>query len=499
MNRNQVKLTLPNDVTYLPLAQSFAREAAVIFGFSGKELTEMEIALEETFVNVIKHGQHFESNETVKIICERIPRGITVRVQETGIPFDPKQLNSYKPSDAVGTYASTGLGLHLIRQMMDEVEFENLGPKGKETRLTKYRVDPSAAEADMVNELKGELEPAVIQEQIPYSVRGLDPPEAIEISRCAYKSHGYSFFDDHIYYPQRLVAMNDSGELVSAVAVTQDNTFMGHAALLFQHDEDSIAELTFVFVNVEYRGQGAFTRLIDYLFTCPKKRPLTGMYAYAVANHVFTQKAMVRYSINDCGLLLATSPNSWKFKGIAGDSTQRISVVLSFKYMEPPVAKELYVPAHHREIIEKLYNNIGAREHRYLTSAPESNAAQPAAEIESSFNEAEGCAEIFIRKFGSGVLKEVRRILRGFCVKQLACINLFINMEDPGICEHTAELEKLGFFFAGILPCTRAGDAIILQYLNNVEMDYSKINLYTDMAKELCSYIRARDPNANIG
>ncbi len=25
--------------------------------------------------------------------------------------------------------------------------------------------------------------------------------EAIEISRCAYISHGYSFFDDHIYYP----------------------------------------------------------------------------------------------------------------------------------------------------------------------------------------------------------------------------------------------------------------------------------------------------------
>jgi anti-sigma regulatory factor (Ser/Thr protein kinase) len=498
MNRNQVKLTLPNDVAYLPLAQSFVRETAVIFGFSGKELTEMEIALEETFVNVITHGQNFESNETVKITCERIPRGITVRVHETGIPFDPGQLTNYKPSDAVGKYVATGLGMHLIRQMMDEVEFENLGPKGKETRLTKYRVDPKDAEADMVDDLKSELEPTVIQEQIPYSVRGLDPPEAIEISRCAYKSHGYSFFDDHIYYPQRLVAMNDSGELVSAVAVTQDNTFMGHAALLFQYPEDYIAELTFVFVNVEYRGQGAFTRLIDHLFSCPKKRRLTGMYAYAVANHVFTQKAMVRYAINDCGLLLATSPNSWKFKGIAGDSTQRISVVLSFKFMEPPVSKNLYVPEHHREIVEKLYRNIGAKDHRYVAPEVAANQAEQASEIESSCNESESCAEIFIKKFGTDVAKKVRRILRGFCVKQIACINLFLKLEDPGTYAYAAELEKLGFFFAGILPCTRTGDAIILQYLNNVDMDYSKINLYTDMAKELCAYIQARDPNANI-
>ena len=27
---------------------------------------------------------------------------------------------------------------------------------------------------------------------------------------------------------------------------------------------------------------------------------------------------------------------SWKFKGIAGDASQRISVVLAFKYMETP-------------------------------------------------------------------------------------------------------------------------------------------------------------------
>jgi serine/threonine-protein kinase RsbW len=77
----------------------------------------------------------------------------------------------------------------------------------------------------------------------------------------------------------------------------------------------------------------------------------------------------------------------------------------------------------------------------------------------------------------------------------MAAINLFLKLKDPLTAKYTAELEKFGFFFAGILPETKIGDAIILQYLNNVDLDYDKIQLVTDIAKELMNYIRERDPN----
>lgn len=494
MDRRLVKLTLPSEASYLPLAQAFVRETAVLAGFTGKNLLEMEVALEETFINVITHGQQFERDEPLEIACERIPRGLKIVVHETGIPFDPGRVGAYRPGEGLQTLPAKGLGTHLIRQLMDEVRFENLGPGGKQTVLIKYRADAAEDEGGLAAPPHDGLEPEVIQEQIPYTVRGLDPAEAIEISRCAYKSHGYSFFDDHIYYPDRLVSLNASGEMISAVAVTADNRFMGHAALLYQSAEEAIAELTFVFVNVEYRGQGVFKRLIEYLFARPKPRPLAGIYAYAVANHVFTQKAMMRYGIHDCGLLLATSPNSWKFKGIAGDGSQRISVVLSFKYLEPPSAKELYVPQRHRAIVERLYQHLGAMEHRYRLAEADSPPSRPG-QIESSCNELESCAEIFIKASGPDVVKQVRRLLRSFCLRQIACINLFLNLEDPGTCGHAAEFEQLGFFFAGILPRSRIGEALILQYLNNVAIDYGKIHLQSEMAQEMCRYIQACDPN----
>jgi hypothetical protein len=337
--------------------------------------------------------------------------------------------------------------------------------------------------------------PGIITEKIDYEVRGLDEHEAIEVSRCAYKTHGYTFFDDHIYYPERLVEMNRKSEMISAVAVTKDNIFMGHAALLYQYPEDKIAELTFVFVNVEYRGQGALNRLVDYLFQIKKKRELRGIYAYAVTNHIFTQKSMIKFQINDCGILLATSPASWKFKGISDDATQRISVALGFRYMIPPVSYNLFVPEHHREMVSKLYQHLGATHFFIVPSSDSLEFDSPSATINTGVNELEGCAEIFIASYGSDVRQQLRKILHGFCVEHISAINLFLKLKDPLTFWMTAEFEKLGFFFAGILPESRIGDTLVLQYLNNVSLDYSKILLVSDIAKDLLDYIKAHDPN----
>ena len=205
--------------------------------------------------------------------------------------------------------------------------------------------------------------------------------------------------------------------MISAVAVTKDNVFMGHAALVYQYPEDRAPELTFVFVNVEYRGQGIFNRLNEFLMSTPKRRECAGIYAYAVANHIFTQKTMARYGINDCGILLATSPRSWKFKGIPGDPTQRISVILSFKYLAPPQALTLYPPAHHRDMIVRLYRHLGAN-HAWGQAPAAAALPETDSDILADVNASESCAEIFVRKYGRDVVREVRRRLRGFCLQQ---------------------------------------------------------------------------------
>lgn len=490
---DSIKLTFPNKLEYSYLVQQFVREIAKMIGFTGDELNKIDIALEEAVSNVMIHT-HDEENPTFDIICDHIAGGIRIIIKEMGIPFNPEGIRKYEVSGNLDDLSTSGLGIYLIQNVMDHLEFHNLGTQGKETVMIKFLPD-ELQKGVVTDQQAGNKEPAVIKEKIDYTVRALAEEEAIEVSRCAYKTHGYTFFDDHIYFPERLVEMNRKHEMISAVAVTADGTFMGHSAFLYQYPEDVIAELTFVFVNVEYRGQGALNRLVDYLFTVPKKRELRGMYAYAVTNHPFTQKSMIKFQINDCGLLLATSPASWKFKGISEDTTQRISVLLSFKYLEPPLVYDLYVPPHHQEMVEKLYRNVGAN-HRYLVPTAEQLVCTRAESVISDgANELEGCAEIFVMEFGQDLIKQIRKSVRHYCLNGMAAINLFLKLKDPLSAKYTAELEKLGFFFAGILPESRIGDAIILQYLNNVDLDYGKIQLVTDIAKELMNYIREHDPN----
>ena len=204
---------------------------------------------------------------------------------------------------------------------------------------------------------------------------------------------------------------------------------------------------------------------------------------------------MIKFGIMDCGVLLATSPNSWKFKGISDDTSQRISVVLAYKYMITPEKKNLFVPEHHREIIEKLYRNIGSLHNFVSDQTPDISTAPTGAVIETSLNELESCAEISIVKYGQDTLKQLKQLTRKYCVSQVATIDLFLRIDNPLVCTLTPEIEKIGFFFAGILPESRTGDVLILQYLNNVDFDYNKVHLLSDIAKELLAYIEKCDPN----
>jgi len=503
VRHNLLKLSVPCDLSYLRIVQTFVREVARQFGFSGDDLYKIELALEEGVTNVMEHAfADDDEPNPFDIICERVKLGMRIIIKEKGIPFDPRQLPHFDPIKNIEQASPSGMGLFLMRESMDEVAFFNLGPEGKETHLIKYlpakNIEEYLTPAECRDEPAPVDAPVKTAGKIHYTVRRMEPGEAIEVSRCAYKSHGYTFFDDHIYYPDRIIELNATDEMISTVAVTEENTFMGHAAFLYPAPGARIAEFTFVFVNQAYRSQGCMGRLCEFLLTIPKKHELAGTYSYSVANHAFTQRGVLKLGFNDCGILLATSPATWRFKGITEENEQRISVVLSFKYIQTPPARSLYAPPEHREMIARLYENIRAG---HIFTIP-SMAAPPfigdESIIETSVFASESCGEIWVNRYGSHIVREVRGILRDLCLKQIAAINLFLRLEDPTTYFVTEELEKLGFFFAGILPETNIGDVLILQYLNNVALNYDTVQVYSDTAKAILAYIRARDPNASL-
>ncbi len=208
--REFVKLTLPNDLSYLPVARACVREAAQKFAFAGGDLDHIDLALEEAVSNVIEHAFDAGEESTFDLIVESFARGLRLIIKEKGIPFDPSLLPRYNP-EKVLEEGTSGMGMFLMQEVMDEVSFRNLGPEGKETHLIKFRRDKNIEECLPAAELAPEPQaPPPLARKIDYDIRGILPGEAIEISRCAYKTHGYTFFDDHIYYPERVMKRGKS-------------------------------------------------------------------------------------------------------------------------------------------------------------------------------------------------------------------------------------------------------------------------------------------------
>jgi len=77
-------------------------------------------------------------------------------------------------------------------------------------------------------------------------------------------------------------------------------------------------------------------------------------------------------------------------------------------------------------------------------------------------------------------------------------LQLLLPLQDPATQILVEDFEEMGFFFAGILPDESIGDALILQYLNNVPFEYGQIAVHSECSRELLAYIKGRDPNENL-
>jgi anti-sigma regulatory factor (Ser/Thr protein kinase) len=122
-------LTVPYVRTALPLISTFSREAALFFGASTEEAGQIELAIEEAGLFIIDSiPADFAVDETFSVLCRRENDGVRFHLLNKGLPVNVDGLPEYV-SDAPEEHLE-GLGLHLMRSVMDDVQFLNHGRQG---------------------------------------------------------------------------------------------------------------------------------------------------------------------------------------------------------------------------------------------------------------------------------------------------------------------------------------------------------------------------------
>ncbi len=495
-------LTLPTDLSYIAVAKRYVREVSAKMGFDDDEQAEIDRAVFEAVRNVMEHAFEPSEKEEFSISCERVPAGLKIIVKDRGLPFDPnKDLSSGTGDEATGVKPDTGHGIPLMRHLMDEISFHNLGHEGKELHLTKYLKGQSIEDYVAACELQPYEPPATKRprkdRKIEFGIRLMRPEEAIEVARCVYRSYGYSYFYPAIYYPDRMVALNESGQVVSAVAIAEDGDLAGHCSLFRSDVRSPIAEIGQAVVKPKYRGQGCLVKLTEFIIQEGKSLGLTGVFVSAVTNHTFSQRVGERLGFYNCGMKLAYAPSSVSFKGIHEHLSQRETFTVDYQYLKKPEGLVLYPPPHHKHFIAELYGNLGV-----FPQLAEPNACRleypegpSALETKTALFAPEGFAVIEVKQYGRDIVQNVSRELAKLRLQRYDAVELNLDLADPLTCRITEEFERLGFFFGGILPGGSGRETFTLQYLNNMVIDYDRIKVYSGMGRATLDYIKEHDPN----
>ncbi|MCS7062331.1 MAG: ATP-binding protein [Anaerolineae bacterium] len=114
---------------------SFAAAAAAEVGFDELQINRIELAVDEACSNIIDHAYSGQPGEiTIEVSGER-GHNLLIVIIDQGKPFDPSSVQEYVPSSSLDDAKVGGLGLHLMRQTMDQVCFE-FGVPGVGNRLT---------------------------------------------------------------------------------------------------------------------------------------------------------------------------------------------------------------------------------------------------------------------------------------------------------------------------------------------------------------------------
>ncbi len=97
----------------------------------------IDLALEELTLNTMNHG-HDGGLHEIEIAVKSEPEAITIEITDDGRPFDP--LNDAPQPDvgaAIEDRPVGGLGIHLVRTMMDEMSYRREGDKNRITLVTR--------------------------------------------------------------------------------------------------------------------------------------------------------------------------------------------------------------------------------------------------------------------------------------------------------------------------------------------------------------------------
>ena len=117
------KLRFPSRTENLEVVRDFVHRLALKAGFVDERADQISLAVDEACTNVIKHAHQYNSRRMIDLAVIYDNKRFEIIITDKGKGFDPKSLQEPDLSKYMHEAKMGGLGIHLMKTLMDEVNY----------------------------------------------------------------------------------------------------------------------------------------------------------------------------------------------------------------------------------------------------------------------------------------------------------------------------------------------------------------------------------------
>ncbi|MFH5832493.1 ATP-binding protein [Halalkalibaculum sp. DA3122] len=123
---------------HLAEVRNFVAKHATDFGFNKQDVADIRLAVDEAYTNIIKHAYNNDENRSVDIKLGYNSNEFWVSLLDSGQNFDPSSYSKPNVREKIKQKKRGGVGVYLIKRLMDDVEYSKEGTLNK-IRMTKKK------------------------------------------------------------------------------------------------------------------------------------------------------------------------------------------------------------------------------------------------------------------------------------------------------------------------------------------------------------------------
>ncbi len=122
MERN-LNITIRNDISELTRVNQLFNDFYASLQLPAKVTNSLDIAIDEILSNIIKYGYDDQRTHEIVIRMSIKDQELTLEIEDDARPFNPLTVAEADTKSSIDERRIGGLGLHLVRSMMDDVSY----------------------------------------------------------------------------------------------------------------------------------------------------------------------------------------------------------------------------------------------------------------------------------------------------------------------------------------------------------------------------------------